>query len=73
MADTWIIVPRRSYDGIKQGVDITTNKKDYIEKIKQKEQEESKQVSVFTEEVRQTKVEPNDVSEITKKKHGGKF
>ena len=66
----WITVPRnQSFDGIKQGVDKSKNPRDYVKKIRKKEEEESKvEVSTETIVVTPVKVKMNDISEITNKK-----
>jgi len=66
----WIIVPRnQSFDGVKQGIDLSKNPKDYVKKIREKEAEESKvETDMGTIMITPTKVKINDVSEITNKK-----
>ena len=66
----WIEVPENmNYDGIMQGIDMSKNPKDYVKYLRQKDEEESKvQNSTETIVITPTKVKPNDVSEIVKKK-----
>ena len=67
----WIEVPEnQSFDGIKQGQDLSDNPKDYVKYIRQKEKDEAKvDTDTSTIVLTPVKVKPNDVSEITKRKN----
>lgn len=68
MAD-WITVPKnRNWDMIPQGTKLTDNKKDYINKSRRKEQETRISVDTDGYIAVPTRIKPNDISSILKKK-----
>lgn len=68
MAD-WITVPKnRNWDMLPQGTKLTDNKKDYINKLRHKEQENSVVVDTDGYIAVPTRIKPNDISSILKKR-----
>jgi hypothetical protein len=68
-SDAFISVTIESFDGLPQGIQISKNPKDYVEKIRQKEIDDRKDPPyVGPIMIKPITIKPNDISGLIKSK-----
>jgi len=68
-SDAFISVTTENFDGLPQGIQLSKNPRDYVEKIRQKEIEDRKDPPyVGPTMIKPVTVKPNDISGLIKSK-----